>query len=185
MKKIFTIITVLFLFMLTTTNISATTIQSPIRKAQLTARVHADNKKNTQVQETESNNETVTTQTKESNTHKELSPEERAIHDKRASILLFIATFVVLTLFILFCCIGCLHLLFDECEHMSIFEISMLSSKLGVTILLSSLFIITLFGLIYYIFSTIAALACLYLGISILLFCGGYVFAHWDELGES
>ena len=185
MKKILAIISLLFLTVTITTNVFATTLQSPIGKAQLTARIHADNKKNTQVQETESNNETATTQTKESNTHEELSPEERAIHDKRASILLFIATFVVLTLFILVCCIGCLRILFDECEHMSIFKISMLSSKLGVTILLSSLFIITLFGLIYYIFSTIAALACLYLGISILLFCGGYVFAHWDELGES
>ena len=185
MKKILSIIALLFLTVTIMTNISATTTQSPIGKAQLTVRVHADNKKNTQVQETESNNETTTIQTKESNTHEELSPEEREIHDKRASILLFIATFVVLTFLILFCCIRCLHILFDECEHMSIFKISMLSSKLGVTILLSSLFIITLFGLIYYIFSTIAALACLYLGISILLFCGGYVFAHWDELGES
>lgn len=98
MKKILTIIALLFLTVTIMTNISATTIQSPIRNAQLTVRVHADNKKNTQVQETEFNNETTTTQTKESNTHEELSPEERVIHDKRASILLFIATFVVLTL---------------------------------------------------------------------------------------
>ena len=185
MKKILAIIALLFLTVTITTNISATTKQSPIGKAQLTVRVHADNKKNTQSQETESNNEATTAQTKESNTHEELSPEERVIHDKRASILLFIATFVVLTLFILVCCIGCLHILFDECERMSIFKISMLSSKLGVTILLSSLATIILFGLIYYVFSTIAALACLYFGISLLLFSGGYVFAHWDERGES
>ena len=185
MRKILTIATLLFLTLTITTSVSATTASFPSNKVHIPHHT-ISNKKNTyEVQEIEHNDETTATQTKESNTHEELSPEERAIHDKRASILLFIATFVVLTLFILFCCIGCLHILFDECEHMSIFKISMLSSKLGVTILLSSLFIITLFGLIYYIFSTIAALACLYLGISILLFCGGYVFAHWDELGES
>lgn len=185
MKKILTMATLLFLTLAITTSVSATTASFPSNKVHIPHHT-ISNKKNTyEVQETEPNDETTIIQTKESKTYKELFSEEQVSYDKPVSILLFIVTFVAFNLFVLPCCIGCLHVIFDESKYISISKISMLSSKLGVTILLSSLSTIALFGLIYYTFSTITALACLYFGISILIFCGGYIFIYWNELGES
>ena len=95
MKKILAIIVLLLLTVTITTNASATTTQSSIGKFQLTARVHVDNKKNKQVQETESNNETATTQVKEFKKREDLSTYEQRHDDKLIVAVLVVATCIV------------------------------------------------------------------------------------------
>ena len=170
MKKILAIISLLFLTVTITTNVSAATLQSPIGKAQLTARVHADNKKNTQVQETESNNETATAQTKESNTRKERSPEEQR-HDDKVLVVVFV---VVICGGILPCtiknCMIDLRNIHRDAAHLSTSKLNTLFTKLLGVILLSSFLTLVLLSLLYYTFSSYPLLGIGYIILSLVVF---------------
>ena len=170
MKKILAIITLLFLTVTIMTSVSATTMQSPIGKAQLTARVHADNKKNTQVQETESDNDTTTTHVKDSKMRKDLSPEERRRDDKRIVAVFVVATCMVIIPCTIKNCMIDLRNIHIDAAHLSTSKLNTLFTKLLGAILLSSFLTFTLFSLFYYIFSSYLLLGISYVILSLVLF---------------
>ena len=111
MKKILAIITLLFLTMILTTNVSATTVHFPSNKVHIPHHT-ISNKNNNKVQETESDIEKTTTQDKNVEHSYECSTRSKIVLGN-----------IVISFFIILCIgsiVGCLLKCFDEAfQHKS------------------------------------------------------------------
>lgn len=170
MKKILAIVTLLLLFTLTTSNASATTVHFPSNKVHIPHQTISNKKNNYKTQETESEVETTTTQVKESKKREDLSPEEQRHDDKIILALFFFVPFILVTVVTFTNCMIDLRNIRKNSAHLSVSKHESLITKSLVVILLSSFLTLTLFGLIYYAFSSYILLGVAYVPLSVALF---------------